>query len=166
MPTTSIHSFSSDSDLEYTGSDLSYGTISLGELCVAEKKQVVLRDASFQVGPAQKVDSWLDKLNMARDLSIAPEVVLGPWNSQEVLNEEKDEGIPVPGGLAQGLPSSPDGRREDFHSKGNEIKRQLYMARGAFSEHSSHMHEHRCLCPDYGKRPCHCTPAHTSYLQH
>ena len=101
MSIASMDSFSSISDLEYTDSELSSGTISLGELCIAEKKQMVLRDAPFRVGSAEKVGSWLDKLYMARTLLLAP----------EVQNKRVDEGISVlnvHGGAKQGLPSSPD----------------------------------------------------------
>jgi hypothetical protein len=98
MSTASMDSFSSESDLEYTDSELSSEIISIGVLCVAEKKQVGLRDVSFYLESAQKVDSWLDKLCMGQILSMAP----------EVQKKGMDKCISVSGVVGQGLPPSPD----------------------------------------------------------
>jgi hypothetical protein len=135
MSTASMDSMSSESDLEYTGSDLSSGIISVGELCVAEKKQIVLRDVSFHLKSAQKVDSWLDKLCMGRILSMAP----------DVQKKEMDECISVSGVVGQRLPLSPDERGEDdsFSQQLNCIVTKTNDAPLAFAD--------RRDCRDKGK---------------
>jgi hypothetical protein len=100
----------------------------VGELCVAEKKQVVLRDVLVHIRSAQKVGSWLDKLPvcMGRILSMAP----------EVQKKEMDECTSVSGVVGQGLPPSPDERQEDgsFSQKLNCIVSKTNDAPLAFAD--------------------------------